>query len=237
MARELTGAKQALDLDDVQVAEYLREHPNFLNQHPTLLSHLEPPGREFGSGVEDLQMAMLERLKDENKGMKSRQRELITTGRNNLTTQARIHECVLALLDAKSFEQLIQTVTTDFAVLLDLDVISLCVESGGTDAAPLRTRGLQILQPGMVDELIGANRHVILRSDVEGDPEIFAGGATLVRSDALARVTVSQTTPLCMMAFGSRHATTFHPGQATDLLAFLARVSQNIIRLWLELPG
>ena len=180
-------------------------------------------------------MAMLERLKEENKRMKSRQRELIATGRNNLTTQARVHECILALLDAKSFEQLIQTVTTDFAVLLDMDVVTLCVEAGGSDAVPIRTRGLQIIQPGMVDELIGINRHVILRSDVEGDPEIFGGGATLVRSDALARVDVSQTTPPCMLAFGSRHTTTFHPGQATDLLGFLARVSQNAIRLWLDL--
>ena len=237
MTRDSTDAKQLLDLDDERVVQFLREHPNFLNRHPTLLSQLEPPGRELGSGVEDLQMAMLERLKDDNKRMKSRQRELIATGRNNLTTQARVHECVLALLDAKSFEQLIQTVTTDFAVLLDMDVVTLCVESGGSDAAPIRTRGLQIIQQGMVDELIGMNRHVILRSKVEGDPEIFGGGATLVQSDALARVEVSTATPPCMLAFGSRHATTFHPGQATDLLGFLARVSQYIIRQWLEVPS
>jgi hypothetical protein len=118
-----------------------------------------------------------------------------------------------------------------------MDVVTLCVESGGSDAVPIRTRGLQIIQPGMVDEWIGMKRHVILRSDVEGDPEIFGGGATLVRSDALARVDVSQATPPCMLAFGSRHASTFHPGQATDLLGFLARVSQNAIHLWLDLRG
>ena len=236
MTRESTDVKQTPALDDAQVAQYLQEHPNFLNQHPALLLQLEPPGRELGAGVEDLQLVMLKRLKAENTRAKSRQSELITTGRSNLSTQARIHECVLTLLDAKSFEELIQIVTTDFAVLLDMDVVTLCIESDDTEAEPIRTRGLQIIQPGLVDELIGANREVILRSDVEGDPEIFGGGATLVQSDALARVIVSQSTPPCMLAFGSRNANKFHPGQATDLLGFLSRVTQNIIRLWLQPP-
>lgn len=237
MTRELTKANQTSDLDDAQVAQYLREHPAFFNQHLPLLSQLEPPGRDLGAGIEDFQLAMLERFKEEITQMKMRQRELIKVGRTNLTTQARIHECVLALLDAKSFEQLIQTITTDFAVLLDIDVITLCIESSGTDEAPIRARGLQIIQPGTTDALVGANRHVILRGDVEGDPEIFGGGAPLVRSEALARINVSQTAPPGMLAFGSRHSDKFHPGQATDLLSFLARVSQNIICLWLERPN
>ena len=236
MTRESTEIEQTADLDDAQVEQFLRDHPKFLNERPALLLQLEPPGRELGAGVEDLQLVMLERLRAENTRAKSRQRELITTGRSNLSTQARIHECVLALLDAKSFEQLVQIVTTDFAVLLEMDIVTLCIESDDTEAAPIRTRGLQIIQPGLVDELIGANRDVILRGDVEGDSDIFGGGATLVRSDALARVIVSQSTPNCMLAFGSRNPSKFHPGQATDLLGFLARVTQNIIRLWLQLP-
>ncbi|MEI9985008.1 MAG: hypothetical protein WDN69_18470 [Aliidongia sp.] len=61
--------------------------------------------------------------------MKSQQRALIATSRSNLSSQQRIHAAVLALLAATSFEQLIQTVTTDLAVLLDIDVVTLCIES------------------------------------------------------------------------------------------------------------
>ncbi len=236
MTRELTKENQTSDLDDVRVAQYLLENPGFLNQHMSLLSQLDPPGRDLGSGVEDFQLAMLEKFKEEIANVKARQGELIKTGRKNLNTQARIHECVLALLEVKSFEQLIQTITTDFAILLDIDIIALCIESNGAGEASIRTRGLQILQPGTTDALVGANRQVVLRSDIEGNPEIFGGGATLVRSEALARINVSNSAPPGILAFGSRHFDKFHPGQASDLLSFLARVSQNIIRLWLELP-
>jgi hypothetical protein len=237
MTRESLDVEKQTNLDDAQVEQFLREHPKFFNKYPALLSQLELPGRELGAGVEDLQVVMLERLRAENTRAKSQQRELITTGRSNLSTQTRIHECVLALLDANSFEQLVQIVTTDFAVLLEMDIVVLCIEADDTEVAPIRTRGLQIIQPGLVDELIGSNREVILRSNVEGDPDIFGGGATLVQSDALARVIISKSTPNCMLAFGSRNSKKFHPGQATDLLGFLASVTQNVIRLWLQLPG
>ena len=39
-----------------------------------------------------------------------------------------------------------------------------------------------------------------------------------------------------VLAFGSRERTRFHSGQATELLQFLARVLEKLIRVWLDLP-
>lgn len=229
--------EQIKTLNESQVVEYLRNHPNFIKQNPTLLSQIAPPRRDLGPGIGDLQQAMLERLREENEKAKSRQSELIKAGRNNLSIQARIHECVIALLSANSFEQLLQIVTTDFAIFLDLDIVTLCVESGDMETTPLRTRGLKVIKPGLVDALIGVNRDVMLRSNIDGNREIFGGGATLVRSEALSRILIAYSSPACMLAFGSRHTTKFHEGQATDLLGFLSRVTQGMIRIWLQLPN
>jgi uncharacterized protein YigA (DUF484 family) len=140
------------------------------------------------------------------------------------------------MLAATSFEQLIQAVTTDFAVLLDLDVVTLCVEADGPELVTPHLRGLHIVPAGTVQRLLGDGRPVLLRSHVDGEPEIYGGGAPLVASDALARLSISPSTPPGLIAFGSRRAGKFEAGQAVELLAFLARSLERAIRLWLKLP-
>ena len=66
--------------------------------------------------------------------------------------------------------------------------------------------------------------------------ELFAGGSTLVRSDALVRLSISPATPPVLLAFGSRDPHRFDTGQATELIDFLGSVLEHVIRIWLHLP-
>lgn len=218
-----------------QVADYLRRHPDFLMQHPELLDYQLPPARCNGDRLVDLQQFMVLRLRRDLARLRADQDDLLANSRDNLSTQERVHKSALSLLAARSFEHLIETVTTDLAVLLDVDVVTLCIEA--TEQSPHRARidGLQILEPGTVDAILGQGREVLLRDDVRGDPLIFGGGAGLVRSDALLRLSVSTHTPAGLLAFGTRHPGYFNPGQGTELLGFLARVLEYCIRTWLEL--
>lgn len=224
-----------------EVAAYLRAHPDFLNQHPELMLILAPPtrvpGEAAGHGVVDMQHFMLRRLQGEIERLKRDQRDLVQTGRGNLAIQTRIHAASLALLSATGFDHLIQIVTTDFAVLLDVDVVMLCVEPSANAVPVVRAAGIQVLSAGTVGRLIGENHDVVLRPDVMGDPVIFGAAAGLVRSDALVRLSVGPKTPLGLIAFGSRRVGTFHPNQGTELLGYLARVLENCIRAWLDLPA
>jgi uncharacterized protein len=226
-APRLTGA---------QVADYLRRHPTFLMRHPELLDAQVAPGRDRGDGVVDLQQFMVERLRREIARLRTEQDDLLANSRDNLSTQARIHKAVLALLAADSFERLIETVTTDLALQLDVDVVMLCVEKSPNSNADPNVEGVQLLPPGGVDQVLGAGQDVLLRDDVRGDPDIFGSAAGLVRSDALLRLRVSKSTPAGLIAFGTRHPGYFNPGQATELLGFLARVLEFSIRAWLDLP-
>jgi uncharacterized protein YigA (DUF484 family) len=179
---------------------------------------------------------MIDRLRGQVDTLHGNQHDLLSTTRANMQTQTRIHECVLALLGATSFEQLIQTITMDFAVVLDLDVVTLCIEAEDPTSLNIRTRGLMILTPGTIDAMLGPDRRLVLRGDIAGDPELFAGGATLVRSDALIRLTISPSTPPVLLAFGSRDPHRFDTGQATELIDFLGSVLEHVIRIWLHLP-
>jgi uncharacterized protein YigA (DUF484 family) len=224
------------DLGPVEVATYLRQNAGFLAEHPDLLQILTPPAQQRGEGVVDMQQFMLQRLQTEVARLKNQHRALITTSRANLASQARIHQAVLALLAAPSFEHLIQIVTTDFAVLLDADVITLAVESVSCGQTHLSVRGVQLLGRGAVETMFGPDRDVVLLGDAEGDPAIFGSGAGLVRSAALLRLKVSPQAPAGLLAIGSRRAGKFHPGQGTELLGFLAKSLSVVIAGWLDLP-
>lgn len=216
------------------IARWLDENPDFLLRHPELLDNVPAPSRDLGRGVIDMQQVLIDKLRGDLEIARQRQRDLVETSRANLNSQTRIHECVVAMMSASSFEQLIQTITTDFAVLLDLDVVTLCIEVDGTEQASPQSRGVHVLPAGTVDRVMGSGRHVLLRSYIEGEPEIYGGGAPLVASDALARISVSSQTPPGLIAFGSRTAGKFEAGQAVELLAFLARVTERAVRLWLK---
>jgi uncharacterized protein len=179
---------------------------------------------------------MVEKLRRDLAEMAEARDALVVTGRSNLSVQARVHKAILALLKARNFEHFIETLTTDLAVTLDLDVIVVGVEQGEDGSAKPPAAGVVPLSPKMVDRQIGPGQSIVLRDNVTGDPEIFGPAAGLVRSEALIRLSFGRTAPSALLAFGARNATHFEPGQGTELLCFLARVVETSIRGWLDLP-
>ncbi len=122
-----SAAAETRGIGAEDVAAYLRKHPDFLAERGDLLAVLTPPTLRRGESVVDMQNFMLQRLRRDLARAKTQQRALIATSRSNLTSQNRIHAAVLAILASTSFEQLLQTVTTDLAVLLDVDVVTIGV--------------------------------------------------------------------------------------------------------------
>lgn len=220
-----------------EVADYLRLHPDFLVDHPNLISVLTPPTRNTGSNVVDMQNFMIERLSREVERFKSSHGELIATARGNLSSQSRIQAAVLDIIGAPTFEHLIETVTSDLALRLDIDVVSLCVECDRSGIPAAARSNVQGLQPGTIDQLLGDDHDTLLRSAIEADPEIFGAASGLVRSDALLRLSIGPSTPAALLALGSRQEGQFRPGHGTELLRFLATALENTMRSWLDLPS
>lgn len=230
------GAALTQPVSADQVAAYLRRHPDFLARHPDLLDVLTPPARDRGKGIVDLQQFMVERLRRENAELSELRNDLVATGRSNLAIQSRVHEAILALLRAASFEEFIETITTDLAVILDLDVVTIGVERADNGAAWKKVSGVYCLTAGSINNLLGHKGNLLLREDVTGDAAIFDGAAGLVRSDALIRLAIGDKAPPALLALGSRQPGTFHAGQGTELLSFLAQVLEVSFRAWLHLP-
>ncbi|MBO0738848.1 MAG: DUF484 family protein [Alphaproteobacteria bacterium] len=216
------------------VLAYMRDHPDFLNRHPEALRLLRAPARGTGDGVLDFQHFLLERLRHELLQLQDEQQNLIATSRGNLASQSRVHKAALALLRAPSFEHLLQIVTTDLSVLLDVDVVTLGVESSASRVPRLPVHGIHLLRAGTVDKLLGPTRDALLCADVQGDPVLYGEAAGLVRSQVLLRLSFSRSAPVGLMCIGTRSPNTFQPGLGTELLTFLARILEITIAQWLD---
>lgn len=234
MARKRDDAAVALPLPtEEQVVGYLRLHPDFLIRHPELVLGLSPPSRwGDADGVVDMQAFMIERLRDEVERIKGTAEHIIQTSRTNMSTQSRTHRAAVALLAAESLAALAETVADDLPALLDVDVAALCFESGANASRPdLALPTLRFVPEGYVRKVLGGlDRDCALAEEMPGDPLLFGGGSGLVQSAAVVRLMPGGHCPEALLALGSRHGRTFHTGQGTELLTFLARVAESCIR-------
>ncbi|MDR2011442.1 MAG: DUF484 family protein [Rhodanobacter sp.] len=204
-------------LTALEVASYLRRHPAFLNEFPDLAIALVLP-REQGQTA-SLASYQLEVLRDKNRELTRRLRELIEIAHGNETLMVRVHALTLALMRAATLPEtavaIAATLTEDFStefvrlVLFRTDpnlpvTDWLIVEPVGASAFPAFAEFFKCAEP-----LCG-------RLQQEKLETLFAGKATQVHSTALLPLGT-----LGMLAIGSHDANRFHPGMGTVFLKLI----------------
>ena len=225
---------RAEEISEEEISSYLRAHPDFLNRHLDLVPVLTPPTYYKGKGLLDLQAFMIERLQDAVGAGGEREDALLAAARSNLVSQSRIHTAVVALLEARGFAELIETVTTDLAAQLHVDVAALCIEAGPGESARASATGIRVLEEGAVDGILGRGRECLLGTDATDWATLFGAAASLVRTQALVRVRIRGEGPAGLLALGSREPDRFRTGQGTELLVFLGAILGLSIRGWLS---
>lgn len=226
-------------VDKAAVIGYLRAHPDFLANNLDLLHTQTPPQNHKGETVADFQQFMIQKLRHEQNVMKAAQRSLIETARANMTNQSRIHEAALRLLDARTLEEMIEVLTGDLTVVLGVDVCILLVDSNGLDTPQALSRGVRVVEPGYVDDVMQGQRVSLcgnLNTENDAHRYLFDEAAALIQSQALVRLDISTQTPPALLVFGSRDPEGFVEGQATELISFLGGVVERCLRAWLDLP-
>ena len=215
-------------LSNSAVADYLRDHPDFLIRNPDVLDALAPPARWSGDGVVDMQQYLINRNRSEMDELRDCAQDVIETSRSNMSTQTRAHAAVLALLATRQWGDIVHVVSHDWPLLLDVDVVSVAFEPATRPDTRLVQGDLGQLAADSIDRLLGDDQDVRLFRELNDDGSLFGSGAGLVRSAALVRMRPSDNLPAGLLALGARGAS-FHPGQGTELLTFLCRVLEQSI--------
>ena len=218
------------------VVAYLCRDPDLLVRRSELLESLALPSRSNGNVV-DMQHMLVLRLREEIAQLNDAYSDVIAVARSNRLLQKQFHTAVTQLMAAASFEKLIHTATADLPLTLDVDVVTICLESGNIPIPRSFSAGLRCLPDRSVDALLGPDQDIVLATDIKGIKAIFGPAADLVRSQALARLTVGAHTPKGLLAIGSRDPMAFRDHHATELVGFLTSVLEATIRRWLCLPA
>ena len=196
---------------------------------------LTPPAERNGRRVLDMQRYMLARLQGTLREARAREAELLASVRANRTSTARTHAAVLALCESGALDNLMEIISNDLPTLLEVDVVVIGVEAEPERMGSLHsTAGVCLLPNGSVAALMGTARDVLLTLSLGPEAQMFGGAASLVKSAAFARLRLGPPGRPAMLALGSREAQRFAPGQATDVLAFLAEGLGRRMREWMD---
>ena len=204
-------------LDAMEVASYLRRHPEFLNEFPDLALALVLP-REQGSAA-SLASYQLDVLRDKNRELARRLHELMEIAHENETLMVRVHTLTLALMRAQTLAQTAHAIaaalTEDFHTDLvrlvlfradpDLPVAQwLIAEPAGAAAFPAFTEFFK-----RADPLCG-------RLQQEKLDSLFGARACEVHSTVLLPIGT-----IGMLGVGSHDPNRFHPGMGTVFLKLI----------------
>jgi uncharacterized protein YigA (DUF484 family) len=205
-------------LDAMEVASYLRRHPDFLGEFPDIALALVLP-REQGQAA-SLASYQLDVLRDKNRELNRRLHELIEIAHENQLLMVRVHTLTLALMRAGSLPEtlsaLVAALTEDFNTDLvrvvlfradpDLPAAEwLLVEPEGAAALPAFAEFLKRAEP-LCGRLQQDKLDALFGSRV-GD----VASAVLLPVEGVG-----------MLAVGSPDANRFHPGMGTVFLKLIA---------------
>ena len=220
-----------------QVASYLRRNPQFFSDYPDLALSLEMP-REQGAST-SLASYQLDVLRDKNRELNQRLRELIEIAAENEQLMVRVHSLTLALMRENTLGQSLcraaAGLTEDFQHESQVRTPAQEPGFGSPDASTLRlvlfrepgddlpAADWLILAPGGVNELpafaefLKRGEPLCGRLQPDKLDALFGAHASEIHSTVLVPIDGRG-----MLAIGSHDANRFHPGMGTVFLRLIA---------------
>lgn len=99
-----------MELDDLQVAQFLRTDPQFFERNIRLLDEIALPSRHGGSAVSLVERQQIA-LRDKIKAVEAKLAELVQFGEENDVISERVHRLSTALMAAPGFDELVAVVS------------------------------------------------------------------------------------------------------------------------------
>lgn len=205
-------------LQAMDVAEYLRRHPQFLKDFPDLAMSLTLP-REQGPAA-SLASYQLDVLRGKNRELETRLAELVEVAGENEQLMVRVHSLTVAMLRAGDMAETVRAVAASLTEDFHTDLVRLVLLRDGAglpqaDWLLCEPRGLEALTP--FAEFRTRKEPLVGRLAQDKLDYLFGDKAAEVRSAALLRAGGQ-----ALLAVGSHDANRFHPGMGTVFLKLIA---------------
>ena len=205
-------------LEAMDVAEYLRRHPNFLKDFPDLAQELVVP-REHGPAA-SLTAYQLEALRARNQELNERLADLIAVATDNEQLMVRVHSLTLTLLRANTMEDTCRSFVAALNEDFSTEFVCLALFSGAADLPHgdwLLVADDKAALPEFA-EFLARNEPLCGRLAQDKLDRLFGTRAPQVQSCALLKIGERG-----LLAIGSDDINRFHPGIGTIFLKLIAQ--------------
>ncbi|HZX91878.1 MAG TPA: DUF484 family protein [Rudaea sp.] len=212
-------------LNAMEVASYLRRHPEFLKDFPDIALALQVP-RDQGAST-SLASYQLEVLRDKNRDMDRRLRELIEIAAENEQLMVRVHSLTVGLMRERTLADSVRRVAAGLTEDFHTDLVRLVLFRADADLPAadwlVAQRDGAKAMPAFA-EFLQRNEPLCGRLQPEKLDALFGDKAADVRSAVLVPID-----GVGMLAIGSHDAARFHPGMGTVFLKLIAEATAAAI--------
>jgi uncharacterized protein len=214
--------KEESNLTPKQVEQYLREHPEFFNEHLHLLEQMRIPHPTSGNAV-SLISKQLELFRSRHQELESQLTELIEIARENDTSYVRMHKLTLALLDSKTVEEAVENLETVLSEYFLTDFVAIRI----IKHRPEMTNSNLYIEPDS-DELKPFSKELASNEPTCGHPSLtqakilFGDSSLEVKSYAIMPMMFTELEGF--LAVGSREDGRFHYSMGSLFLTQMSEI-------------
>jgi uncharacterized protein YigA (DUF484 family) len=213
-----------------QIAEYLCDHPGFFSRHPDALAQMSIP-HESGAAVSLIER-QVDALRAQLQDTKRQLAELVDVARNNEQLQQRMHRLTLELIEAATFEEVLNALEDELHDDFKADAVELRLFSSNhiDDHLQDSLEG----QITTFEQFFNQNQPICGKMDQQQLDYIFGTEADRIASTALIPLKCEGV--LGLLAIGSCDPQRFAPDQGTEFLTRLGEIISRTLQA-VSLPG
>ena len=224
--------QNSVDEDSMEraVVEFLKAHPEFLQQHPDVFASLEVVHKPTGSSV-----SLIERqvsvLRQRERQSELQIKEMISAARRNETLSRRLHQFAVTLIQAVDYSRQLSTHINKIVEGEELASITVVV-GGDLTRSPKETR----LQQNKIAEYRELRNRISHGASVCDDRlprrllDYLFGADSTVQSTALIPLVTSGQRPFGIVALGATESDRFNPSMGTHYLDRLGQLLAAALR-------
>ena len=210
------------------VAEYLKNHVNFFDEHPEVLRELEIPHQTGGA------VSLIERqvqvLRQDTRQLRQRIRDLVEIAKDNDQLMAKLHHVSTELVSAQNLDEYLQVLNEsllhDFAAdavsIRLLDAILGAPEASRDELVPAGHEAWQLFE-----SILTRGKPVCGRFNRQQLEFMFPGKEDDMKSVAV--VPLHSKGRMGMFCVGSADPNRFRAGMSTTFLAYLGEMASVVL--------
>ena len=203
-------------MKSLDVAQYIRNNPQFFEEHADILTDITIP-HPYGGRTISLSERQLITLREKNKALEKTLQEMLETARENDTLQRKVHQFSCALLGWSSLPSMTETIARHLRQIFSVPHVVLHLWQDHPPSAEIMTFTDQQNQP------------VCTHHAVPGTLQWFGEGAQQLRSFSYLPLRHDgQSTGLLILA--SEDAQRFYPEMGTLFLQRIAEIVSSALR-------